>query len=105
MTFIQKNSYLTVLFLLILSFSFYSVFTHNTQEGQMSLVQVEQGDTLWTLAESFSGSTPQHEWIEEIMKENGLNTPKIIAGQSIKIPSEQLKFAPDETTKLAGDAE
>ncbi|MBB5178852.1 LysM repeat protein [Planomicrobium koreense] len=105
MTFIQKNSYLTVLFLLILSFSFYSVFTHNAQEGQMSLVQVEQGDTLWTLAESFSGNTPHQEWIEEIMKENGLSTPKIIAGQSIKIPSEQLKFAPDETTKLAGDAE
>jgi LysM repeat protein len=105
MTFIQKNSYLTVLFALILSFSFYSVFIHNVQESEMSLVQVEQGDTLWTLAESFSGNTPHQKWIEEIMKENGLSTPKIIAGQSIKIPSEQLKFAPDQTTKLAGDAE
>lgn len=71
----------------------------------MSLVEVEHGDTLWTLADSFSGNTPHQQWIEEIMKENGLSTPKIIAGQSIKIPSEQLKFAPDETTKLAGDAE
>ncbi len=105
MTFIQKNSYVVALFLLILSFSLYSVLTHNTQQGKMSLVQVEQGDTLWTMAESFSGNTPHQEWIEEIMKENGLDSPKIIAGQSIKIPSDQLKFAPDETTKLAGDAE
>lgn len=105
MTFIQKNSYVAVLFLLILSFSCYSVLTHNAQQGKMSLVQIEQGDTLWTMAESFSGNTPHQEWIEEIMKENGLHSPKIIAGQSIKIPSEQLKYAPDETTKLAGDVE
>lgn len=105
MTFIRRNSYLTVLFALILSFSFYSVISHNHQEPQMSLVQIEQGDTLWTLAESFSGDTPHHKWIEEIMKENNMNTPQIVAGQSLKIPSEQLKFAPDETTKLAGDAE
>lgn len=105
MTFIRRNSYLTVLFALILSFSSYSVFSHNSQEPQMSSVKIEEGDTLWTLAESFSGNTPHHKWIEEIMKENNLNTPQIVAGQSIKIPSEQLKFAPDETTKLAGDAE
>lgn len=105
MTFIRRNSYLAVLFVLILSFSFYSVISHNNQEPQMSLVQIEQGDTLWTLADSFSGDTPHHKWIEEIMKENNMNTPQIVAGQSLKIPSEQLKFAPDETTKLAGDAE
>nr|WP_256204420.1 hypothetical protein [Planococcus faecalis] len=39
------------------------------------------------------------------MKENNLSTSKIIAGQSLKIPSDQLKFAPDETIKFAGDAE
>jgi LysM repeat protein len=105
MTFIRRNSYLTLLFALILSFSFYSVFSHNSQEPQMSLVQIEEGDTLWTLAESFSGNTPHQEWIEAIMEENNLHTPKIVAGQSIKIPSEQLKFAPDQTIKLAGDAE
>lgn len=105
MTFIQKNSYLTAFFLLVLLVSIYTIFSYNSNESTMSQVQVKEGDTLWTLAESFSGDTPHHEWIEGIMQENGLETPKIIVGQSIKIPSDQLKYAPDETVKLAGDAE
>ena len=105
MTFIQKNSYLTAFFLLVLLVSIYTIFSHNSNETTMSQVQIEEGDTLWTLAESFSGDVPHHEWIETIMQENGLETPKIVVGQSIKIPSDQLKYAPDDTIKLAGDAE
>ncbi|ANU10600.1 hypothetical protein BBH88_09910 [Planococcus antarcticus DSM 14505] len=105
MTIIRQNSYLILFFVLIMVFTFYAILSHNTISAQMSQVEIEEGDTLWTLAESFSGTTPHHEWIEEIMKENNLSTPQIIAGQSLKIPSDQLKFAPDETTKFAGDAE
>ncbi|MDN7225898.1 LysM peptidoglycan-binding domain-containing protein [Planococcus liqunii] len=105
MTIIQKHSYFTALFTLILIFSIFTVVNHNNEEAQMSHVQIEEGDTLWTLAESFSGETPHQQWIDEIMKENGLTTSKIVAGQSIKIPSDRLKYAPDETIKLAGDAE
>ena len=102
MTFIRQNSYLIAFFSLIVVFTFYAILSHNTNSTSMSQVEIEEGDTLWTLAESFSGATPHHEWIEEIMN---LSTPKIIAGQSLKIPSDQLKFAPDETIKFAGDAE
>ncbi|MGK7378352.1 cell division suppressor protein YneA [Planococcus sp. 1R117A] len=105
MTIIQKNSYFTALFTLILVFSIFSVIIHNNEKTQMSHVQIEEGDTLWTLAEAFSGDTPHQQWIDEIMKENGLTTAKIVAGQSLKIPSDQLKYTPDETIKLAGDAE
>ena len=105
MAIIQKNSYFTALFTLILIFSIFSVLNHTNEKAQMSHVEIEEGDTLWTLAESFSGETPHQEWIDEIMKENGLTTSKIVAGQSIKIPSDQLNYAPDENIKLAGDAE
>ncbi|CEG22530.1 Cell division suppressor protein YneA [Planococcus massiliensis] len=105
MTFIQKNSYLAAFFLLVLLVSIYTIFSYNSNEATTSQVEVKEGDTLWTLAESFSGDIPHHEWIEEIMQQNGLETPKIVVGQSIKIPSDQLKYAPDETVKLAGDAE
>lgn len=86
-------------------FTFYVISTHNTTSVQTSQLEIEEGDTLWTLAETFSGNTPHHEWIEEIMKENNLTTAKIIAGQSLKIPSDQLNFVPDETKKFAGDTE
>lgn len=105
MTFIQKNSYLTAFFLLVLLVSLYTIFSYHSNETSMSQVEIKEGDTLWTLAESFSGDVPHHDWIAAIMEENGLETPKIVAGQSIKIPSDQLKYAPDDTVKLAGDAE
>jgi LysM repeat protein len=105
MTFFQRNSYLILFFSLILTFSFYTVITQKSDDVQVSQVEVKSGDTLWTLAQSFSGNTPHQEWIEQIMAENNLSTPHIVAGQTIKIPSDQLKYAPDETVNLAGDAE
>ncbi|MGI2327135.1 cell division suppressor protein YneA [Planococcus sp. YIM B11945] len=105
MTFFQRNSYLILFFSLILTFSFYTVITQKTADVQVSHVEVKSGDTLWTMAQSFSGNTPQQEWIEQIMEDNNLSTPHIVAGQTIKIPSDQLKYAPDEAVNLAGDAE
>ena len=105
MAIIRKNSYLTFFFSLILLFSFYHILTLHENERQMSHVHIEKGDTLWTMAETFSGDTPHQEWIKEIMEENGLSTPHIVAGQKIKIPREDLRFAPDDTIQLAGDAE
>ena len=105
MTFIQKNSFIILFFTLILLLSFYTIFSNNDEQSQMSQVKIEDGDTLWTLAETFSGNTPHHEWIDEIMEENQLSTAKIKAGQSLKIPSDQLKFAPDDSIKLASDSE
>ncbi|TWT01130.1 LysM peptidoglycan-binding domain-containing protein [Planomicrobium sp. CPCC 101079] len=105
MTFFQRNSYLILFFSLILTFSFYTVLSLKGDDVQVSHVEIKEGDTLWTLAEAFSGNTPHQQWIEQIMKENDLSTPHIVAGQSIKIPSDQLKYTPDDTVKLAGDAE
>lgn len=105
MTFIRQNSYLVFFFSLIVVFTFYSVITHNAEKQQLGELEIEKGDTLWELAESFSGETPHHEWIEEIMEMNNMNTTKIVAGQSLKIPAEHLNYSPDETKYYAGDAE
>ncbi len=86
-------------------FTFYAILSHTNNSAQTSQLEIKEGDTLWTLAESFSGSTSHHEWIEEIMKENNLTTAKIIAGDSLDIPSDQLNYVPDETKKFAGDNE
>ncbi|RNF40555.1 LysM peptidoglycan-binding domain-containing protein [Planococcus salinus] len=105
MALIRKNLYLTFFFSLILLLSFSHLVLLQKEERQMSQIHIEKGDTLWTMAESFSGDTPHQEWIKEIMDENGLSTPHLIAGQTIKIPREDLKFAPDDTIQLAGDSE
>ncbi len=105
MKFFQQNSYLVFFFSLIVVFTFYSVISHNAQKQEFSELEIEKGDTLWELAESFSGNTPHHKWIEDIMEMNNLRTTKIVAGQSLKIPVDQLDYSPDKPKFYAGDAE
>lgn len=105
MAFIQKNSFVFGFFILILLLSFYYVLSHNNHHAHTVQMKIEQGDTLWTLAGEYSGNMPQHEWIDEIMKENNMTTPVITAGQTLLIPDAQFKFAPDSSVKLASDGE
>lgn len=105
MAIIQKNSFIALFFALILFLSIYTVLTHSSSESQASSVEIEEGDTLWSLAESFSGEIPHHDWIDEIMKVNGLPSTTIIAGTSIQIPSDYLQYAPDANKIYAGDSE
>lgn len=105
MAYIQKNSFVFLFFILVLMLSFYYALSHNNEQAHLVQLKIEQGDTLWTLAEKYSGNTPHHEWIDEIMKENELKAPVITAGQTLKIPEGQLEFAPDQNLKLASDAE
>ena len=105
MAYIQKNSFVFIFFFLVLILSFYYVLSHNNEQAHMVELKIEQGDTLWTLAEEYSGNIPHHEWIDEIMKENKLTAPVITAGKTLKIPEGQLDFAPDDNIKLASDSE
>lgn len=105
MSLIRNHSYVILFFSVILLFTVFTVMSETGKANEMSVVQIEEGDTLWTFAEQFSGSKPNHEWIREIMEENNMQTAKLIAGDTIKIPAEHLKFAPDEHVMYAGDAE
>ncbi|RLQ92620.1 LysM peptidoglycan-binding domain-containing protein [Planomicrobium sp. Y74] len=105
MAYIHRNSFVFLFFTLVLILSFYSALSHNSEEAHMVQLKIEQGDTLWTLADEYSGNIPHHEWIDEIMKENKLAAPVITAGQTLKIPEEQLNYVPDHTLKLASDSE
>ncbi|MFC3211368.1 cell division suppressor protein YneA [Planomicrobium okeanokoites] len=105
MAYIRRNSFVFLFFTLVLILSFYSALSHNSEEAHMVQLKIEQGDTLWTLADEYSGNIPHHEWIDGIMKENKLNAPVITAGQTLKIPDEHLDYVPDGTYKLASDSE
>lgn len=104
MTYFRRNSFIFLFFSLVLILSFYTAFSYNSEQGHMVQVKIEQGDTLWALADEYSGNIPHHVWIDEIMKENNLSGSVITAGQTLIIPNEQLDFAPDDTIKLASDS-
>lgn len=105
MAYIHKNSFVFGFFFLVLFLSFYYVLSHTNEHAHTFELKIEQGDSLWTLADEYSGSIPHHEWIDEIMKENNLSSPVIAAGQTLKVPDAHLNFAPESNIKLASDSE
>lgn len=60
----------------------------HAQKGAL-LITIQSGDTLWSIAEAYkekSGLTAR-ELLEEIMKQNHLDSPMIYAGNDLIIPT------------------
>ncbi|WP_162287864.1 cell division suppressor protein YneA [Indiicoccus explosivorum] len=104
MTIIQRNTYVVAFFIFILLLSVFAIYHGKPAEVRMSHLQIEKGDTLWSLSKEFRGGQPAEQWINSIMEANNLHTAEIKAGDTLLIPQDQLEFAPDAATQFAGDA-
>ncbi|MFY3792785.1 cell division suppressor protein YneA [Ureibacillus sp. MALMAid1270] len=85
MKWLEKNSYVKVLltaFLVIAGYIFITDEGNTTYEQ----IQVQHGDSLWSLAEKYRGNMPTHEWIKAVKLENNLNGETIVAGRELTIP-------------------
>ncbi|MBM7705463.1 LysM peptidoglycan-binding domain-containing protein [Chryseomicrobium aureum] len=92
--------YTTCLVLIIL-FTFTSLHFKNQTTGTNEIV-ISQGDSLWTLAESYVEKDERLHWIDQVMKLNFMTDSKIHVGQTLTIPStEQFNYL-GEPTQLAG---
>lgn len=49
-------------------------------------VTIVQGDTLWSLAETYRGKMDKNDWINFVKKENGLWDEKVLSGQVLIVP-------------------
>ncbi|HWL23883.1 MAG TPA: LysM peptidoglycan-binding domain-containing protein [Ureibacillus sp.] len=85
MKWLEKNSYVKVLFTAFLLIAAYVLITDdgNTTYEQ---IEVQHGDSLWSLAEKYRGNMPAHEWIKAVKVENNLDGEIIVAGRDLSIP-------------------
>jgi len=85
MKWLQKNTYIVVLFV---AFFVMGAFLFITDNGQTTYEQIEiqQGDTLWNLAEHYRGKMTIEEWISHVKAENDLMNENIVAGHAITVP-------------------
>ncbi len=85
MKWLQKNSYVVVLFTAFLLIASYVLIT---DEGNTTYEQIEvqHGDSLWALAEKYRGNMPTQEWIKTVQIENNLDGEFIVAGRELTIP-------------------
>lgn len=85
MNWLQKNSYIVVLFTTFMMMAGILFITDNG-DTTYEQYEIQHGDTLWTLAEQFRGKMTIEEWINSVKAENGLNNEIIVAGHQITIP-------------------
>lgn len=101
MTWLQKNNYI---FVLLTVFFIIVMFILITDHGDTTYekIEVEHGDTLWTLAEKYRGNISHNDWIAKVKGENNLNNEKIIAGQKLTVPisSDALNVAQSDSESV-----
>ncbi len=85
MNWLQKNNYIVVLFIAFVVIVGILLITDNGKTTYEQ-IEIQHGDTLWTLAEYYRGDMKPQEWINLVQLENHLNNEIIIAGQVITIP-------------------
>ncbi|MDN4495522.1 cell division suppressor protein YneA [Ureibacillus aquaedulcis] len=85
MNWLQKNTYIVVLFVAFLVMGAFLLITDNGKTTYEQ-IEIQHGDTLWTLAEQYRGKMTTQEWIEQVKAENALSGEHIVAGHAITVP-------------------
>lgn len=87
MNWLKKNSYATMLLALSILFMTVILLTDEKIETYEQ-IEVIYGDTLWSLAENYSGKMGIQEWISAVKKVNHLPNEHILSGQMLLVPIE-----------------
>ncbi|TSI10122.1 LysM peptidoglycan-binding domain-containing protein [Lysinibacillus sp. BW-2-10] len=85
MNWLQKNNYIVVLFIAFVIMGAFLLIMDNG-DSTYEHIEINHGDTLWSLAEQYRGNMTVQAWIEKVKLENNMNHEKIIVGQVISIP-------------------
>lgn len=92
MNFIRKNSFTFLLIgLMFFMFSLFSLFNNNKDESEFVMeIKIEQGDTLWHLAEKYNyDNIDTSKFISKIQETNNIEGSVIKAGDVLRIPVKQ----------------
>ena len=85
MEWIKQNNYVVLLLAITVAFVGYLYITDEKIE-QYEHITIEQGDTLWSLAEHYRGKMATKDWVTFVKKENDLFNHVLTTGQTIIIP-------------------
>ncbi|MER2105723.1 MAG: LysM peptidoglycan-binding domain-containing protein [Solibacillus sp.] len=85
MSLLKKNSYIPTILAFSFIFILYILLTDD-DIATYEQINIEYGDTLWMLADSYSGKMDKMEWIALVKKMNYLHTDDLMAGQQLVVP-------------------
>jgi len=100
MTWLKKNTHISILLGACLLFAGYLYIT-DPGDVNYAEIQIEHGDSLWSLAEQYRGKMSTDDWIKLVKTENELADIKIVAGKSLVIPVLGDQANPIHTIEIA----
>ncbi|WP_313891061.1 LysM peptidoglycan-binding domain-containing protein [Psychrobacillus sp.] len=102
---LMKENYFITLFLgLSIIFIMSVVFSNIVSTESEHQIKIENGDSLWSLADKFGSHEPKESWINQVMAMNNLQSSHIEAGEVLIIPEIKETFHFEHETELAGDS-
>ncbi|WP_255367971.1 LysM peptidoglycan-binding domain-containing protein [Psychrobacillus sp. OK032] len=101
----MKENYFITLFLgLSVAFMMTLIISHTLSTEQHSEITIENGDSLWGLANRFATDEPKEAWIKKVMVMNNLQSSHIQAGAMLVIPEVKDNFHINHGTEIASDS-
>lgn len=100
MNWMKKNVHISILLGACVLFAGYLLLT-DPGDITYTEIQIQHGDSLWSLGEQHRGKMTIDEWIQIVKLRNELTDVKIVAGKSLVIPVVGDQAEPINTMKVA----
>ena len=100
MNWMKKNVHISILLGACVLFAGYLLLT-DPGDITYTEIQIQHGDSLWSLGEQHRGKMTIDEWIQIVKLKNELADVKIVAGKSLVIPVIGDQAKPINTTEIA----
>lgn len=102
MNWINKNQN-TALVIVFVTIGMIILFISNRDTSKYTNIEIQQGDTLLSLADQYKGDLSNDEWVRIVKNENNMIDDKIIAGHTLIIPEYNNEISSDKGIELASD--
>ncbi|WP_427138658.1 cell division suppressor protein YneA [Psychrobacillus psychrodurans] len=103
MTWIKENYFLTIFVACSIAFIMFILISNSFSTDESLHINIEQGDSLWELANEYGVKEDKKVWINKVIAMNNLQDGHIKAGEMLKIPVEEKSYHFNHETEIAGD--
>lgn len=103
MTWMKENYFLTIFVVCSIAFTMFIIVSNSISTNENQHINIEQGDSLWELAQEYGMNEDKQIWIKKVIAMNNLQDGHIKAGEVLKIPTIGKSYHFEHETEIAGD--
>ncbi|GED18438.1 MULTISPECIES: cell division suppressor protein YneA [Kurthia] len=96
-----KNNVMVICFSVVVLLFVGNVVRDTIAKTHVTEIRITEGDTLWSLAQKYSGDMKPQKWMNQVINQNNLVDGQIMAGEKLTVPItnhelQQIELASDQ---------